>query len=55
MKDSVAIVTGASQSIGRSTAIRLARRCIRCPKCSLTKTFFRHSNEELGEICTLRH
>ena len=25
MKDSVAIVTGASQGIGRSTAIRLAR------------------------------
>lgn len=25
MKDSVAIVTGASQDIGRSTAIRLAR------------------------------
>jgi NAD(P)-dependent dehydrogenase (short-subunit alcohol dehydrogenase family) len=26
MKDSVAIVTGASQGIGRSTAIRLSRR-----------------------------
>ena len=25
MKDSVAIVTGASQGIGRSTAVRLAR------------------------------